>query len=150
MSGGKPARKRRNNFEIVCAALSVWRGTLFMMKYAAVLFTIFIILVIILADRGLLGSLHFIYDFPYGDKAGHFILYGLLNFFITLASMRSLLRFDPKRVALSIGLILALLIGAEEYSQKFFANRTFDLIDLLASYIGLVVGGWVALKIKRP
>jgi hypothetical protein len=150
MSGGKPARKRRNNFEIVCAAPSVWRGTLFMMKYAAVLFTIFIVLVIILADRGLLGPLHFIYDFPYGDKAGHFILYGLLNFFITLASIRSLLRFDPKRVALSIGLILALLIGAEEYSQKFFANRTFDLIDLLASYIGLVAGGWVALKIKRP
>ena len=134
----------------MCAAPSVWRGTLFMMKYVAVLFTIFIILVIILADRGLLGPLHFIYDFPYGDKAGHFILYGLLNFFITLASIRSLLRFDPKRVTLSIGLILALLIGAEEYSQKFFANRTFDLIDLLASYIGLVVGGWVALKIKRP
>lgn len=130
----------------MCAAPSVWRGTLFMMKYVAVLFTIFIILVIILADRGLLGPLHFIYDFPYGDKAGHFILYGLLNFFITLASIRSFLRFDPKRVALSIGLILALLIGAEEYSQKFFANRTFDLIDLLASYIGLVVGGWVALK----
>ena len=150
MSGGKPARKRRNNFEIVCAAPSVWRGTLFMMKYVAVLFTIFIVLVIILADRGLLGPLHFIYNFPYGDKAGHFILYGLLNFFITLASIRSLLRFDPKRVTLSIGLILALLIGAEEYSQKFFANRTFDLIDLLASYIGLVVGGWVALKIKRP
>ena len=96
------------------------------------------------------NPLHFIYDFPYGDKAGHFILYGLLNFFITLASIRSLFRFDPKRVALSIGLILALLIGAEEYSQKFFANRTFDLIDLLAGYIGLVAGGWVALKIKRP
>ena len=150
MNGGKPARKRRNNFEIVYTAPSVRRGVLFMMKYAAILFTIFIVLVIILADRGLLGPLHFIYDFPYGDKAGHFILYGLLNFFITLASIRSLLRFDPKRVALSIGLILAMLIGAEEYSQKFFANRTFDLIDLLASYIGLVVGGWAALKIKRP
>ena len=134
----------------MCAAPNRWRGTLFMMKYVAVLFTIFIVLVIILADRGLLGPLHFIYNFPYGDKAGHFILYGLLNFFITLASIRSLLRFDPKRVTLSIGLILALLIGAEEYSQKFFANRTFDLIDLLASYIGLVAGGWVALKIKRP
>lgn len=128
----------------------VWCGAFFIsMKYAAVLFTIFIILVIILADRGLLGPLHFIYDFPYGDKAGHFILYGLLAFFITLASIRSFLRLDPKRVALSIGLILALLIGAEEYSQKFFANRTFDLIDLLASYIGLIVGGWAALKQAR-
>jgi VanZ family protein len=46
-------------------------------------------------------------------------------------------------------LILALLIGAEEYSQKFFEKRTFDLIDLTASYVGLMVGGWVALKIKK-
>ncbi len=119
------------------------------MKYAAVLFTIFIILVIILADRGQLGPVYFIYDFPYGDKAGHFILYGLLNFFLTFALIRPLQSFDRKLVALSIGLILAVLIGAEEYSQKFFSNRTFDLIDLMASYIGLVVGGWVALKQAR-
>ena len=124
---------------------------LFFMKYLAILFSLFIIAVIILADNDAIPPfIRALYDFPYGDKLGHFILYGLLNFFITLASIRSLLRFDPKRVTLSIGLILALLIGAEEYSQKFFANRTFDLIDLLASYIGLVAGGWVALKIKRP
>ncbi len=122
----------------------------FFMKYVAILFTVFIILVIVLADRGQLGPIHFLYDFPYGDKLGHFILYGLLNFFLTLAFLRPLHRFDRKLVALSIGLILALLIGAEEYSQKFFANRTFDLIDLLASYLGLIVGGWAALKMKSP
>ena len=129
-----------------------WDGVVrprpFFMKYAAVLFTIFIVLVIILADRGMLGPIHFIYDFPYGDKAGHFILYGLLDFFITLAFLRSLPRLDRKLVALSISLILAVLIGAEEYSQKFFSTRTFDLIDLTASYIGLVVGGWVALNVR--
>ena len=135
---------------IACVAPRLIGATHFLlMKYAAVLFTIFIILVIILADRGQLGPVYFIYDFPYGDKAGHFILYGLLNFFLTFALIRPLQSFDRKLVALSIGLILAMLIGAEEYSQKFFSNRTFDLIDLLASYIGLVVGGWVALKQAR-
>jgi polysaccharide biosynthesis protein VpsQ len=118
------------------------------MKYIAVLFTIFILLIIFLADRGQLGSIGYLYDFPYGDKVGHFILFGLLNFFITLAGLRALPLQRPKLIALSIGLILALIIGAEEYSQKFFENRTFDLIDLTASYIGLIVGGWMALKLK--
>lgn len=119
------------------------------MKYIAVLFTVFIIVVIVLADRGQLGAVHFLYDFPNGDKLGHFLLFGLLNFLLTLTIIRALPSPRPKLAALSVGLILSLLIGAEEYSQKFFANRTFDLIDLLASYLGLIVGGWLALKIKK-
>jgi VanZ family protein len=47
-------------------------------------------------------------------------------------------------VTLSIGLILALLIAAEEWSQKFFSTRTFDLLDLLASYAGVVTFGFLA------
>jgi VanZ family protein len=47
-------------------------------------------------------------------------------------------------VTLSVGLTLALLITAEEFSQKFFPSRTFDLIDLFASLLGVVVGGWMA------
>jgi polysaccharide biosynthesis protein VpsQ len=118
------------------------------MKFIAALFTVFIFLIIILADRGQLGPIGYLYDFPYGDKAGHFILFGLLNFFITRACLRALPLQRPRVVALSIGLILALLIGTEEYSQKFFEKRTFDLVDLTASYIGLIVGGWIAFKLK--
>ncbi len=120
------------------------------MKRIAILFTLFIILVIVLADTGNLPRhLKSIYDFPYGDKLGHFVLYGLLNFFITLAFIRSLPARTPKLVALSIGLTLALLIALEEFSQKYFAKRTFDLIDLMAGYLGLIVGGFVALKLKN-
>jgi VanZ family protein len=90
-----------------------------------------------------------IYDFPYGDKAGHVIVFGILNFLATLTLTRALPGRDPKRVALAIGLTLAVLIGAEEYSQKNFPSRTFDLLDLTASYIGLVLGGWLALKHKK-
>ena len=129
------------------------------MKYIAVLFFIFTIAVVVLADTGNLPhSIRAIYDFPNGDKLGHFILFGLLNLFITRAFLSSFLsrRFDklsatPRGWAtLSIGLILALLIALEEFSQKYFSMRTFDLIDLFASYLGVVVGGWVAYKTKRP
>ena len=94
-------------------------------------------------------SITAIYDFPNGDKLGHFILFGLLDFFLTRAFLPSLPGRSPKLVALSIGLTLALLIALEEWSQKLFSTRTFDLIDLSASYLGLIVGGWVAYKIKR-
>jgi VanZ family protein len=123
---------------------------IFIMKYIAILFSIFILVIIILANQGSIPVfIKVIYDFPNGDKLGHFILFGLLNFFVTTAGLRALRLQRPGLAALSIGLILALLIGAEEYSQKFFEKRTFDLIDLMASYIGLVVGGWMALNLKK-
>ena len=119
------------------------------MKYITILIAVFIIAIIILADRGQLGLIGFIYDFPYGDKVGHFLLFGMLNFFTTLTFIHALPHRNPKLVTVSIGLTLALFIGIEEYSQRFFAHRTFDLVDLTASYVGLIVGGWIALRLKK-
>jgi polysaccharide biosynthesis protein VpsQ len=107
------------------------------MKYISTLLFIFCIAVIFLADSGdLPRSVRAIYDFPNGDKLGHFILFGLLTFFITRAFLSSFPSKPRSWVTLSIGLILALLIGLEEFSQKLFSTRSFDLIDLLASYAG--------------
>ncbi len=117
---------------------------LFFMKYLAVLFTLFIIAVVVLADLDAFPPcIRKLYDFPNGDKVGHLILFGLLNFFLTSAF---LFRFPLSRgrVALSVSLILILAIAAEEFSQQYFAARTFDLVDLSASYIGAFVGGWIA------
>jgi VanZ family protein len=120
------------------------------MKYIAALFTIFIIVVIVLADRDAIPPfIKDLYDFENGDKFGHFILYGLLNFFVTLAIIRALPNRNSSRVALSVGLILALIVAAEEFSQQFFSARTFDLIDLAASFVGLLVGGWTAWHLKK-
>lgn len=119
------------------------------MKYLAVLFTLFIIGVIILADQDAIPPfIRSLYDFPNGDKLGHLILYGLLSFFLTSAFL-SRFKHNPERVALSVGLILALAIAAEEWSQQFFSARTFDLVDLTASYVGLVIGGWAAWKFEK-
>jgi len=120
------------------------------MQRAAVFFALFIVVIIILADTDHLPrSIEFIYDFPDGDKVGHFILFGLLNLFATAAALRSFPNRTPRRLALTIGLILAILIGLEEFSQKLFEARTFDLLDLLAGYLGLIAGGSIALRSKE-
>ena len=121
------------------------------MRYFAALFLAFIIGLIVLADADLLPDfINAIYDFPNGDKVGHFILYGLLNFFITRAFLSSLPTRRGGWVTLSVGLILALFVALEEFSQKYFASRTFSLLDLTASLLGIIIGGWVAYKTNVP
>ena len=116
------------------------------MKWLAILFTLFIILIITLADMGKLGILGFVNQIPYGDKIGHFVLYGILTLLLDLTLLRSLPHRSPRLVVLSTGLILALVIGLEEFSQQYFANRTFSLLDLACSYLGVIFFSWVALK----
>lgn len=125
------------------------RRLFFLMKWLAILFALLIALIIVLADTGNLGVLGFINQIPYGDKAGHFILFGILALLLDLTFLRSLPNRDPRLVALSSGLILALIIGVEEYSQQFFTSRTFSLLDLVFSYLGVIFFSWVALRIKR-
>ena len=116
------------------------------MKYLTILFTLFIILIIVLADLGKLGILRILNQIPYGDKAGHFILYGILTLLLDLTLLRSQhFTLRPSLLVLRITLILSLIIGLEEYSQQFFAKRTFDLVDLAFSYLGVIFFSWVAL-----
>lgn len=117
------------------------------MKRAAILFTVFIVVIVILADTGAMPHfLGMVYRFRYGDKLGHFVLFGLLNFFTTRAILTAFPSRPPIWVALSAGLILALLVAAEEYSQNYFPNRTADWVDLFAGYAGMFVGGLIAFK----
>ena len=116
------------------------------MKTLAVLFTLFIVLVIVLANRGQLGILGWLNRIPFGDKAGHFILYGILTLLVDLALFRSLRHSSRRLLALRVALILALLIGLEEFSQQYFPNRSFDLVDLTFSYLGVIFFSWVASK----
>ena len=129
------------------------------MKISATLFALFIILIIILADLGKLGFLGIINQIPLGDKIGHFTLYGILTLLIDLTLTRSLppsstlrtsrnpsIKLRANLIIPRVALILSLIIGLEEYSQQFFPNRTFDLVDLTFSYLGVIFFSWVALK----
>lgn len=118
------------------------------MKWLTILFTLFIVLIIILADTGQLGIFAGFYRIPFADKLGHFILYGILTLLINVTLFRSVPRQNRIWMALSSGLVLILLIGIEEFSQRSFSNRTFSLEDLTASYLGVLFFSWLAMKTK--
>jgi len=118
------------------------------MKWLTILFALFIIFIIVLADTGNLGILQVVNQIPLGDKAGHFILYGILALLINLTLFGSFPSQSRTRIAVISGLILALLIGLEEFSQRDFSYRTFSLGDLTASYLGVLFFAWLALRIR--
>ena len=119
------------------------------MKWITILFALCIGLIIVFADLGKLGFLGIVNSIPYGDKAGHFILYGILTLLLDLTIIHAHRDINPKLIALRTGLILALLIGIEEFSQQFIASRTFSVLDLIFSYLGLIFFSWVAVAINR-
>jgi VanZ family protein len=121
------------------------------MKRWAIFFGLFIVLVIVLADTGHLGGVGKIYDFPGGDKVGHFVLFGLLSFVINLSvfEARPLAPLADKGwLALISSLILAVFVGLEEYSQRFFPVRSSDIFDFLASCAGIAFFAWLTVKLK--
>jgi VanZ family protein len=108
-----------------------------------------VIVIIILADRRALpGFINGLYAFPYGDKVGHFLLMGIVAFFVNLALHAR--RITIAKCPLLLGsLCVALLVTLEEFSQLFFPSRSFDLIDLAASLLGIVLLGRAALLFKK-
>jgi len=119
-------------------------------KTLTLLFVFLILLIITLADRNEIGFLHFLYDFPGGDKVGHLLLFGILSFLLNLTALRSLHPRTCWRVAATTSLILALALAIEEWSQRFFPARTFDLLDLFFSEMGVAGGAWLACKKIPP
>ncbi len=112
------------------------------MKYLAAAFAIFILAVVLLADQGRLpGFLYALYDFPYGDKLGHFLLMGGLALLANLAVGRR-----PPRFRLFATLGIAALVALEELSQELFPARHADLLDLAASLTGIAVA-WLVGRI---
>jgi polysaccharide biosynthesis protein VpsQ len=119
------------------------------MKWLTAFFAAFIILIIVLADRDQLGILKVINRIPFGDKAGHFVLYGIMTLLLDLTFLQERFQLSRNLLVLRIGLIFALLIGLEELSQQYFPSRTFDLVDLTFSYLGVIFFSWLALRIKK-
>lgn len=81
----------------------------------------------------LLGLVHRI---PWGDKLGHFLLFGFLALLAQLAFRRS---HSSATRCLVIMLVVATLVFIEELSQLFFVHRQFDFWDLGADMLGIVL-----------
>jgi VanZ family protein len=113
-------------------------------KLAVVLtavFALFIAWVIYMANTGQ-KSIFFdlVKMLPYGDKIGHFFLFGLLALGATIAFKFRSIKLG--QLAVPYGAILiSCLVVIEELSQKFIPGRTFDLNDIIASLAGVLVCG---------
>jgi len=82
-------------------------------------------------------------DVQFGDKLGHFGAYGLLMFWFT-----RLYPQNPVRTAYAAGFIV-MGIGLE-YLQGYLGYRTYDVIDMAANTIGVLLGWGAALILKKP
>ncbi len=119
------------------------------MKRWAAVCGLAIIVIVLLADTRHLGFLHAVYDIPFGDKVGHFVLFGLLSLSVNLAVFEARPAGNRIRLAAATSAILALLIGMEEFSQRWIRSRTFSLLDLTASYLGVAFFAWLAIKWEK-
>ncbi|XCN71503.1 MAG: trypsin [Candidatus Electrothrix aestuarii] len=115
------------------------------------LFLGFFLYIIYAANHGTLPFfIRRLYMFPGGDKLGHFVLLAIASFLANqLLYPRHFLVFGKAFFVGSLTVLVAITV--EEISQVFIASRTFDLIDLSCSYLGIVAGdvGVRGLKRKR-
>ena len=120
-------------------------------KWISVSLVIFTLLIVFLADSGNLPRfIRDLYDFPYGDKVGHFLLMGLLSYALNRTTLASNVDKKPASVIWAVSLSLAFFVTLEELSQQFFSRRTFSLLDLAFSYAGIAFFGWLArLVVKK-
>jgi len=110
------------------------------LHFATLLFGLFIVAIVVAANMDRFPQpLKYLYNFPGGDKVGHFGLFGLLGFLLNRSALVLFPRRNPARLILTVSLLLSILIGLEEWSQSLFPARTMSLSDLLASYAGVAV-----------
>jgi VanZ family protein len=115
------------------------------MKWAAAIFLILIVTILILADSGRMPDfLANLYNFPNGDKIGHFLLVGILSFLVNASIVPIFTLERSVRSVLGGSLILVLLAGIEEWSQQFFSHRHASLLDFLSSLAGIIFFAWLA------
>jgi hypothetical protein len=104
---------------------------------------LFVGLIVVLADLGRLPALVFM---PRYDLVGHFILIGLLAFFLNGVMRAKVLRIGKLRFYQASVMVFAVAL-VEELSQGFLANRTVSLWDLLAGTAGILFFSWLAARL---
>lgn len=112
-------------------------------------FFIFIVWIIYLADAGASSIFFdFVKSIPYGDKLGHFGLFGTLTLLLIYATRFAVFTTGSVSIYYAVGLV-SLFVVVEEISQAFISTRTFDLVDLTADSIGIIAAAGFASFVKR-
>lgn len=81
-------------------------------------------------------------DVEYGDKLGHLLAYGLLMFWFCF-----LYRHGDTRLAYGIGWI-ALGI-ALEFAQAATGYRSFEVADMIANSLGVLLGWGISATLRK-
>lgn len=114
------------------------------MKWITIVFVISLIIIVVVANLGLGPSFFsFVYKVPWGDKAGHFILMGLLSFFVNSVLKASRVQVFSFEL-LKGSLVVLVIVTIEEFSQIFLKFRGFSVVDLLCDYAGIIMFGYLA------
>lgn len=119
------------------------------LKYLTVLFALVLVGIVVIANLGY-GDVFFSVAraIPHGDKICHFILMGLLSFFVNTAF--SARRFGIMSIRVLKGsFIVFAIVTAEEISQLFFEHRTFSISDLMSDYAGIFLFGRLAAVLEK-
>ena len=84
--------------------------------------------------------------FPYGDKLGHFVLYGVWGSLLGFGWSRS-----PRGVSHALLLTIGALYGvSDEWHQMYVPGRMPDVADWIADVAGLLTGyAWVVTRWGR-
>ena len=112
---------------------------------AAILFFLFICWIILAADQGQdFFVMKQVRRLPYGDKGGHFILYGILTLLVNLALNNRVVRIG-KRSFLLGALLVGVFAVLEEFTQLALVSRNFELMDIACDLIGILVFSYLSL-----
>ncbi|WP_371374826.1 VanZ family protein [Thalassotalea aquiviva] len=115
------------------------------MKLVAVIFFTLLCSVLVDADLGKQNAIFTLKDsIPFGDKVGHFLMYGVLAL---LANFAFKFRFIWQNQTYQLGSLLVLIFSlSEEFSQLLFATRTFSVADIMANVVGITFFTWLSLQ----
>ena len=117
-------------------------------RWATAVAALVLIAIIVAADRQTLPLLlQRVYNYPAGDKIGHFVLFGGLAFLAALGFGRRARPVAGMSVPVST-LVIVALVTLEEASQAWFPGRTASVWDLLASYVGIAAGTIMAQRVR--
>ncbi len=102
-----------------------------------VLFFTFICWIIFDADMNKDNAIMDIgHQFKYGDKVGHFFLFGILALLLNISL--GFKQIQLYKISFLNGSLIVLAFAiTEEFTQLAFKTRTFDFVDMLFDFIGI-------------
>jgi VanZ family protein len=119
-----------------------------MWKNLFLLFIGIILLLVALVALGVMPTLYsLVYDYPGVDKVAHVLAYGTLTYFVNLSTYPRSIKIFNRTFLLGTVMMVGFVTFAE-FTQWFIPRRSFDLIDLMYSYIGVAFSAWLFDRFK--